>query len=297
MSDDSASSSRSRSPSVSDAEVSRFLQRLTPEQLAGLASRAQDTLSSHSSPARSDRSAPSASSRRSGRSRLSRASGPERGSSGRGCCADRDDVDPVAAQPIHSVRGTPSIASRSSSHREETPHDTPEDTPSSTPISSHRREVPEGYSYLVDPSGAIIMTPEGKEVISTMRHLCRQVFRHTVMKPWTEQRQDLKDYVIDTLHRDFLVPTLDDRFSRDFMLLHMREYMKHRRDDARSAIERPDWLDREEWRQIREDRTSSPDRWEQQRRAARARIDAGSSHHLGSGGWGSFHEDFVSSYT
>ncbi|MCO5604269.1 hypothetical protein L7F22_058434 [Adiantum nelumboides] len=33
-------------------------------------------------------------------------------------------------------------------------------------------------------------------------------------------------------------------------------------------------------------------RWEQQRRAARARIDAGSLHHLGSGGWGSFDEDF-----
>ncbi|MCO5602468.1 hypothetical protein L7F22_056600 [Adiantum nelumboides] len=73
------------------------------------------------------------------------------------------------------------------------------------------------------------MTPEGKEVISAMRRLCRQ---------------------------------------------------------------RSDWLYREEWRQIREERVTAPDRWEQQRRAARARIDAGSSHHLGSGGWGSFDEDF-----
>ncbi|MCO5555616.1 hypothetical protein L7F22_009161 [Adiantum nelumboides] len=68
----------SRSPSLSDAEVSRFLERLTPEQLASVASRAQQSLSEQSSPTQSARSAPSTSSSR--RSRLSRASGPERGS-------------------------------------------------------------------------------------------------------------------------------------------------------------------------------------------------------------------------
>ncbi|MCO5574600.1 hypothetical protein L7F22_028388 [Adiantum nelumboides] len=98
-------------------------------------------------------------------------------------------------------------------------------------------------------------------------------------------------YVIEVAPR---VPTPGDRFGREYMLL--REYLKHRRDDARRATQRPDWLDREEWRQIREERVMAPDRWEQQRRASRARIDAGSSHHLGSGGWGSFDEDF-SPYT
>ncbi|MCO5563467.1 hypothetical protein L7F22_017109 [Adiantum nelumboides] len=76
MSDHSGSGSRS--PSLSDAEVSRFLERLTPEQLASVASKAQQSLSEQSSPTQSARSAPSASSSR--RSRLSRASGPERGS-------------------------------------------------------------------------------------------------------------------------------------------------------------------------------------------------------------------------
>ncbi|MCO5610018.1 hypothetical protein L7F22_064253 [Adiantum nelumboides] len=161
-------------------------------------------------------------------------------------------------------RQTPS-SSRVQETAEHTPSGTQESTPEGTPL-AHRRQLPEGYSYLVDASGAIIMTPEGKE--------------------------DLKDYFIDTLYHDFPVPTPGDRFGREYMLLRMREYLKHRRDDVRRATQRPDWFDREEWRQIREERITAPDRWKQQRRAARARIDAGSLHHLGSGGWDSFDEDF-----
>ncbi|MCO5592716.1 hypothetical protein L7F22_046719 [Adiantum nelumboides] len=283
------------------------------------------SLSEQSSPTQSARSAPSASSSR--RSRLSRASGPERGSErgsrGRGCCGDRDDVDTSASQRVPSERGgplgrqtpserntasegdtpltafeggTPSGRQTPSSSRvqetaEHTPSGTQESTPEGTPL-AHHRQLPEGYSYLVDASGAIIMTPEGKEVISAMRRLCHQVFRHTVMQTFAAQRQDLKDYFIDTLYHDFPVPTPGDRFGREYMLLRMREYLKHRRDDARRATQRPDWLNREEWRQIREEHLTALDRWEQHRRAARARIDAGSSHHLGSGGWGSFDEDF-----
>ncbi|MCO5601965.1 hypothetical protein L7F22_056092 [Adiantum nelumboides] len=248
------------------------------------------------------------------RNRLSRASGPERGNRGCGCCGDRDDVDTSASKCVPSERGGPSgrqtpserdTASEggtpsgrqtpSSSRVQETAEHTPSGTQESTPEGTrlaHRRQLPEGYSYLVDVSGAIIMTPEGKEVISAMRRLCRQVFRHIVMQTFAAQRQDLKYYVIDTLYHDYPVPTPGDRFGREYMLLRMREYLKHRRDDARRATQRPDWLDREEWRQIREERVTAPDRWEQQRRAARARIDAGSSHHLGSGGWGNFDEDF-----
>ncbi|MCO5548409.1 hypothetical protein L7F22_001865 [Adiantum nelumboides] len=264
----------------------------------------------------SARSAPSASSSR--RSRLSRASGPERGSErgsrGCGCCGDRDDVDTSASQRVPSERDGPSgrqtpserdtasegdtpsgrqtpSSSRVQEIAEHTPSGTQESTPEGTPL-AHRRQLPEGYSYLVDASGTIIMTPKGKEMISAMRRLCRQVFRHTMMQTFAAQRQDLKDYVIDTLYHDFLVSTPGDRFGREYMLLRMREYLKHRRDDARRATQRPDWLDREEWRQIREERVTAPDRWEQQRRTARARIDAGSSHHLGSGGWDSFDEDF-----
>ncbi|MCO5589231.1 hypothetical protein L7F22_043197 [Adiantum nelumboides] len=286
------------------------------DKLASVASRAQQPLSEQSSPTQSARSAPSASSSK--RSRLSRASGPERGSErgsrGCGCCGDRDVVDTSASQRIPSERGgpsgrqtpskrdtaseggTPSGRQTPSSNRvqktaEHTPSRTQESTPEGTPL-AHCRQLSEGYSYLVDASGAIIMTPEGKEVISVMRRLCHQVFRHTVMQTFAAQRQDLKDYVIDTLYHDFPVPTPGDRFGREYMLLRMREYLKHRRDDARRATQRPDWLDTEEWRQIREERVTAPDRWEQQRRAARARIDAGSSHHLGSGGWGSFDEDF-----
>ncbi|MCO5587452.1 hypothetical protein L7F22_041401 [Adiantum nelumboides] len=229
-------------------------------------------------------------------------------------CQDADDVDTSASQRVPSERGEPSgrqtpferdtaseggtpsgrqtpSSSPVQETAEHTPSGTQESTPEGTPL-AHRRQLPEGYSYLVDASGAIIMTPEGKEVISAMRRLCRQVFRHTVMQTFAVQRQDLKDYVIDTLYHDFSVPTPGDRFGREYMLLRMREYLKHRRDDARRAAQRPDWLDKEEWRQIREERVTAPDRWEQQRRAAWARINAGSSHHLGSGGWGSFDEDF-----
>ncbi|MCO5604765.1 hypothetical protein L7F22_058935 [Adiantum nelumboides] len=285
-------------------------------ELASVASKAQQSLSEQSSPTQSACSTPSALSSR--RSRLSRASGPERGSErgsrGCDCCGDRDDVDHSASQRVPSERGGPSrrqtpserdtaseggtpsgrqtpSSSRVQETAKHTPSGTQESTPEGTPL-AHRRQLPEGYSYLVDASGAIIMTSEGKEVISAMRRLCRQVFKHTVMQTFAAQRQDLKDYVIDTLYHDFPVPTPGDRFGREHMLLRMREYLKHRRDDARRATQRPDWLDREEWRQIREEHVTAPDRWEQQRRAARARIDAGSLHHLGSGGWGSFDEDF-----
>ncbi|MCO5604782.1 hypothetical protein L7F22_058953 [Adiantum nelumboides] len=223
--------SGSRSPSLSDAEVNRFLERLTPEQLASVASRAQQSLSEQSSPTQSARSAPSASSSR--RSRLSRASGPERGSErgsrGCGCCGDRDDVDTSASQRVPLERGGPSgrqtpserdtafeggtasgrqtpSSSRVQEIAKHTPSGTQESTPEGT-LLAHRRQLPEGYSYLVDASGAIIMTPEGKEVISAMRRLCRQVFRHIVMQTFAAQRQDLKDYVIDTLYHDFPVPT------------------------------------------------------------------------------------------
>ncbi|MCO5598265.1 hypothetical protein L7F22_052357 [Adiantum nelumboides] len=287
---------------------------------SGSGSRSPSLSDAQSSPTQSARSASSASSSR--RSRLSRASGPERGSErgsrGCGCCGDRDDVDTSASERVPSERGGPSgrqtpserdtaseggtplgrqtpSRSRVQEIAEHTPSGTQESTPEGTPL-AHRRQLPEGYSYLVDASGAIIMTPEGKEVISAMRCLCRQVFRHTVMQTFAAQCQDLKDYVIDTLYHDFPVPTPGDRFGQEYMLLRMREYLKHRRDDARRATQRSDWLDREEWRQIREERVTAPDRWEQQRRAARARIDAGSSHHLRSGDWDSFDEDF-SPYT
>ncbi len=119
MTDDSASSSRpspspSPSPRISDTKFDRFLHRLTREQFASLADRAQHSLSGTPSPTHSERSAPSASSRRSGRSRLSRASGTERGRRGRGCCGDQDDVDTSASRPI-SQRGTPCFTPRSSS--------------------------------------------------------------------------------------------------------------------------------------------------------------------------------------
>lgn len=42
-----------------------------------------------------------------------------------------------------------------------------------TPI-VYGREVPEGFSYLIDrANGEIIMTPEGKQVMCHMRQLCR----------------------------------------------------------------------------------------------------------------------------
>ncbi|MCO5580136.1 hypothetical protein L7F22_034003 [Adiantum nelumboides] len=200
-------------------------------------------------------------------------------------------TDPTADDMKQEARRQTPSSSRVQETAEHTPSGTQESTPEGTPL-AHRRQLPEGYSYLVDASRAIIMTPKGKEVISAMRRLCPQVFRHTVMQTFAAQCQDLKDYVIDTLYHDFPMPTPGDRFGREYMLLHMREYLKHRRDDARRATQRPDWLDKEEWRKIREERVTAPDRWEQQRRVARARIDAGSLQHLGSGGWGSFDEDF-----
>lgn len=74
--------------------------------------------------------------------------------------------------------------------------------------------------------------------------------------------------------------------------------MSHRRSEARDAYRekrgKPDWLDREEWKLIKKEFKDEPQKWKQQLDAAKARLEAGSSSHLGSGGWASFNEDFVS---
>lgn len=275
----------------SDADIDRFLQSLSPDQLdrvmgrAATMSRASTAPTSQMpSPSHSEHTAASASSRRS-RSRLSRQSG------GRSCCGREEDVvSPATA--THSAQSTPRTTAPPTVRQ--TPVDSPEQgSPDRTPT-VYGREVPQGFSYLIDrATGEIIMTPEGKQVMSRMRQLCRQVFRHTVMVSWRSQERSSIDYIISTLHREFPVPSADSAFDDAWMRVRMRDYMKHRRSDARTADTRPAWLDREEWRGIREERATTPDRWHQQREAARARVEAGSSHHLGSGGWATFEEDFV----
>ncbi|KAI5062857.1 hypothetical protein GOP47_0021404 [Adiantum capillus-veneris] len=56
----------------------------------------------------------------------------------------------------------------------------------------------------------------------------------------------------------------------------------------------PDWLAKEDWKNAKKVARENPDKWKQQKDAATARVEAGSSHHLGSGGWASFEADFWS---
>ena len=53
-------------------------------------------------------------------------------------------------------------------------------------------------------------------------------------------------------------------------------------------------LMQEEWRQIAQELTESPDKFWQQRDAARAKNESVGSSHLGSGGYETLQEDFVS---
>ena len=72
----------------------------------------------------------------------------------------------------------------------------------------------------------------------------------------------------------------------------MRDYQSHRRSDAREAVRdgkpKPEWLDAEDWSNLQDEATSTPNKWKQQKDAARARLDAGSVHHFGSGGFATF---------
>ena len=156
------------------------------------------------------------------------------------------------------------------------------------------RDMPEGYAYLIDSeSGEMIMSSEGKKIMNCMRQLCRQVFRHTVMVKWKLLDKASKEYLLHTLHEEFHVPSSIDKFFDEWMKVHMQEYMKHRRSNACKATSRPNWLDREEWKRIKAETKSNPNKWQQQRDATRAQVEAGSSHHLGSGVAASFSKDFV----
>ena len=156
-----------------------------------------------------------------------------------------------------------------------------------------------GYSYLIDePTGHLYMNEEGKAVISRMHELCQQVFRHNITDKWKVIPDASKEYIIDTLYREFPQPSSNDRFSRGWMMTRMHDYQSHRRSDAREAVKlgksKPEWLDTEDWSNLQDEATSTPDKWKQQKDATKVRLDAGSVHHLGSGGYTTFLSDFVS---
>ena len=144
----------------SDADIDRFLQSLSPDQLdrvmgrAATMSRASTAPASQMpSPSHSEHTAASAA------SRLSR-------QSGRGCCGREEDVvSPATA--TQSAQSTP--RSTVPPTVRQTPVDSPEQgSPDRTPT-VYGREVPQGFSYLIDRvTGEIIMTPEGKQVMSRM---------------------------------------------------------------------------------------------------------------------------------
>ena len=74
--------------------------------------------------------------------------------------------------------------------------------------------------------------------------------------------------------------------------------MAHRRSEARDAFregkEKPVWLDDREWEGISQDLTETPDRFQQQREAARTRLQIVGTSHLGSGGYETMRHEFVS---
>ena len=132
-----------------------------------------------------------------------------------------------------------------------------------TPI-VYGKVVPKGYAYLIDPqSGKIIMTLEGKKIMNCMRQLCWQVFRNALIVEWKLLDKASKEYILRTLHEEFPVPSTSNKLNDDWMKVCMQEYMKHQRSNAHKATSRLNWLDREEWKRIKAETKSTPNKWQQ----------------------------------
>ena len=100
--------------------------------------------------------------------------------------------------------------------------------------------------------------------------------------------------------KDEFVPA-DEQVSNDWIKSVMVSTMSHRKSEARDACRegkpKPTWLDAAEWRQIQQEATDNPNKYQQQREAARLKNESVGSSHLGSGGYDTLRDEFVSAST
>lgn len=145
------------------------------------------------------------------------------------------------------------------------------------------------------------MDAVGKEMKLAIRQLCNLQFGHHVLKKWDELDADRKNYVIEEIKRRFIPveghPVVPNQWIKSMMV----SCMSHKRSEARDAFKegkpKPSWLDAEEWREIQQETEDNPTKFQQQRDAARAKNESVGSSHLGSGGYDTLREEFVSTYT
>lgn len=136
----------------------------------------------------------------------------------------------------------------------------------------------------------------GKEMRARIRQLCTIEFGHEILKKWDKLDKDKKNFIIEQIKREFIPSgeVVSNEWIKDVMV----QTMSHRRSEARDALKeekpKPVWLDSEEWSTIQREREETPDKFQQQRDAARAKNESVGSSHLGSGGYETLREEFVS---
>jgi hypothetical protein len=130
-----------------------------------------------------------------------------------------------------------------------------------------------------------------------MRQLMALTFREEIYVDWRKQRADRKQYILDTLRSEFPCPD-GYTFSDRFMLHRMSQWMNHRRSEVRDAIregkKRLSGCAKSDWDHMKREIENNPEKFKQQREAAKKRQDSLGASHLGSGGKGHFMAYFVS---
>ena len=136
----------------------------------------------------------------------------------------------------------------------------------------------------------------GKEMRARIRQLCTIQFGHEIMKRWDQHDAEKKNYIIKRIKEEFTLA--GEEVSNEWIKDVMVSTMSHRRSEARDAFKegkaKPAWLDAAEWRAIQQEATEDPDKFAKQRRAAERRNESVGSSHLGSGGYDTLREEFVS---
>lgn len=90
-------------------------------------------------------------------------------------------------------------------------------------IVSVSTETPKGYSYLGDGSSHIIQNEEGKKVPDKMRELTHFMAQDSVLASSVEQSQEKKERLLNTLHKMFATPSIDNTFFESRILHRMRQ--------------------------------------------------------------------------
>lgn len=144
--------------------------------------------------------------------------------------------------------------------------------------------------------GAPVMDAVGREMRARVRQLCTVQFGHEIFKDWDKRDKDKKNYIIEQIKSEFM--PADETVSNDWIKSVCVSTMSHRKSEARDALKegksKPAWLDAAEWRQLQLEREENPDKFHQQREAAKKKNESVGSSHLGSGGYETLREEFVS---